>query len=121
MAFDANRDIRIEASEVSPGSFTLRTRGLADRKRPELEIAGVPEAGLNAAGGVINIIAEYTVNNAAVLVDQSVGNVPTIGDDARKLLIAVRAITSEKPKGGLWSKIAGGGKGVLRLVDVDAK
>ena len=121
MAFDANRDIKVEASESSPGRYVLRTRGLADRRRPELELAGVPEAGLNAAAGVINLVAEYTVNNAEVLADQSVGNVLTVGDDARKLLLAVRAVLSEKPKGGLWSKIAGGGKGVLRLVDVDAK
>jgi hypothetical protein len=121
MAFDANRDIRIEAAEGSAGSYTLRTRGLADRRRPELEIAGVPEAGLNAAAGVINLIADYTVNNAEVLANQSVGNVLTIGEDARKLLIAVRAVSSESPKSGLWSKIAGGGKGVLRLVDVDAE
>ena len=119
MAFDANRDIRIEASEGAAG-FTLRTRGLADRRRPELEIVGVPEAGLNAAGGVINLIADYTVNKEEVISEQSVGNVLTIGEDGRKLLIAVRAIASEKPKSGLWSKLAGGGKGVLRLVDVDA-
>jgi hypothetical protein len=121
MAFDANRDIRIEASEGAPGSYTLRTRGLADRRRPELEIAGVPEAGLNAAAGVINIVADYTVNKAEVTADQSVGNVLTVGEEGRKLLLAVRAVLSEKPKAGLWSKIAGGGKGVLRLVDVDAK
>ena len=121
MAFDANRDIRIEASQAASGTYTLRTRGLADRRRPELEIAGVPEAGLNAAGGVINILAEYAVNKAEITADQSVGNVLTIGEEGRRLLLAVRAVSSEKPKGGLWSKIAGGGKGVLRLVDVDAK
>jgi hypothetical protein len=118
MAFDANRDIKIEASETSPGVYQLRTRGLADKRRPELEIAAVPEAGLNAAGGVINIVAEYAVNKAEILADQSVGNVLTVGDRGRKLLLVVRAIASERPKAGLWSKLVGGGKGVLRLVDV---
>ncbi len=119
-AFDANRDIKIEASEGAAGRYVLRTKGLADRKRAELEIADVPEAGLNAAAGVINILAAYSVNEAEVVAGQSVGNVLTIGDNARKLLLAVRAVTSEKPKGGLWSKLAGGGKGVLRLVDAHA-
>ncbi len=118
MAFDANRDIKIEASETSTGVYRLRTRGLADKRRPELEIAAVPEAGLNAAGGVINIVAEYAVNKAEILVDQSVGDVLTVGAQGRKLLLVVRAIASEKPKAGLWSKLSGGGKGVLRLVDV---
>ena len=116
--FSANRDIKVEASETGPGLYTLRTRGLADRKRPELEIAGVPEVALNAAGGVINIMADYSVKSAEVFANQTVGNVLAVGDEGRKLLLVVRAITGEKPKGGLWSKISGGGKGVLRLVDV---
>lgn len=120
-AFDANRDIKIEASEGAGGRYVLRTKGLAERKRAELEIADVPEAGLNAAAGVINILAAYSVNEAEVVAGQSVGNVLTIGDEARKLLLAVRAVTSERPKGGLWSKLGGGGKGVLRLVDAHAE
>jgi hypothetical protein len=119
-AFSANRDIKIEASETSTGSYVLRTRGLADRKRPELEIAGVPESALNGAAGVLNMLADYTVNTAEVLAEQTVGNVLAVGDEGRKLLMVVRAVESEKPKGGLWSKIAGGGKGVLRLADIDA-
>jgi hypothetical protein len=117
-AFSANRDIKIEASETSAGVYALRTRGLEGKRRPELEIAGVPEAALNAAAGVINLIADYTVNNAEVFADQTVGNVLTVGEEGRKLLVAVRTTLAEKPKGGLWSKISGGGKGVLRLVDV---
>lgn len=117
--FAANRDIKIEATETGAGVFTLRTRGLSDKRRPELEIAGVPEAALNGAGGVINILAEYTVNDAEVLADQTVGNVLTVGDHGRKLLLAVRAVAAERARGGLWSKLVGGGsKGVLRLVDV---
>ena len=118
VAFSANRDIKVEASETAAGFYTLRTRGLADRKRPELEIAGVPEAALNAAGGVINMLADYSVKNAEVFADQTVGNVLAVGDDGRKLLLVVRAVLAEKPKGGLWSKLTGGAKGVLRLVDV---
>ncbi len=118
MAFDPNKDIKIEASETGPGVYVLRTRGLADKRRAELEIAGVPEVALNAAGGVINMIAGYSVSSAEVLADQTVGNVLTVGDDERKLLLAIRAVVAEKPSGGLWSKISGGGKGVLRLVDV---
>ncbi len=117
-AFSANRDIKVEASETAPGLYTLRTRGLADRRRPELEIAGVPEVALHGAGGVINMIADYAVTNAEVVADQTVGNVLAVGDEGRKLLLVVRAVTAEKPKGGLWSKVSGGGKGVLRLVDV---
>jgi hypothetical protein len=117
-AFSANRDIKVEASETAAGVYTLRTRGLADRKRPELEIAGVPEVALNGAGGVINLIADYSVKNAEVLADQTVGNVLAVGDDGRKLLLVVRTVAAEQPKGGLWSKLTGGGKGVLRLVDV---
>ena len=116
-SFSANRDIKVEASETAPGLYTLRTRGLADRKRPELEIAGVPEVALNGAGGVINMIADYSVKNAEIFAEQTVGNVLAVGDEGRKLLLVVRAVTVEKPKGGLWSKLSGGGKGVLRLVD----
>jgi hypothetical protein len=115
--FDANRDITVEASQAADGSYVLRTRGLSDQRRPELEVVNVPEVALQAAGGVINMLAEYTVNRAEVLADQTVGNVLAVGDDDRKLLLVVRAIAVEKPKIGLWSKISGGGKGVLRLVD----
>lgn len=119
--FDANRDITIEASAGDGGRYLLRTKGLVAKKRAELEIADVPEEGLNAAAGVINILAAYSVSESEVVAGQTIGNVLTIGDDARKLLLAVRAVTSEKPKSGLWSKLAGGGKGVLRLVDAHAK
>ena len=118
-AFAANRDIEIEASETSAGLYTLRTRGLDKKHRPELEIAGVLEVALNGAAGVINMLAEYSVNVAEVLPEQTVGNVLAVGDEGRKLLMVVRAVVSEPPKGGLWSKLAGGGKGVLRLADVD--
>jgi hypothetical protein len=121
MAFDANKDIKIEASETSDGIFVLRSRGLAPRRRAELEIAGVPKVALNAAAGVINMIAEYTVNKAEILADQTVGNTLAVRDDGRQLLLAVRAVVSEQPAGGLWSKIIGSGKGVLRLVDVTGR
>jgi hypothetical protein len=118
-AFAANRDIKIEASETSAGRYTLRTRGLDKQRRPELEIAGVPEVALNGAAGVINMLAEYSVNVAEVLPDQTVGNTLAVGDEGRKLLMVVRAVASEKPKGGLWAKLAGGSKGMLRLTDID--
>lgn len=118
--FAANRDIKIEASETSPGLYALRTRGLDTKKRPELEIAGVPEVALNGAGGVINMLADYSVNVAEVIAGQTVGNLLAAGEDGRKLLMVVRAVEVEKPKGGLWAKLSGGGKGVLRLVDIDA-
>jgi hypothetical protein len=118
-AFAANRDIKIEASETSAGLYTLRTRGLDKQRRPELEIAGVPDVALNGAAGVINMLAEYSVNVAEVLPEQTVGNVLAVGDAGRRLLMVVRAVVSEREKGGLWSKLAGGGKGVLRLADVD--
>ncbi|MDB4936732.1 MAG: hypothetical protein JWP87_3704 [Labilithrix sp.] len=117
-AFSANRDIKIEASELPGGLYTLRTRGLDGKRRAELEVTGIPEVALSGAGGVINILADYSVKNAEVLAGQTVGNVLTIGEEGRMLLLAVRAVASEKAKGGLWSKLAGGGKGVLRLVDV---
>jgi hypothetical protein len=118
-AFAANRDIKVEASETSAGAYTLRTRGLDKHRRPELEITGVPEVALNGAAGVINMLAEYSVNVAEVRPDQTVGNVLAVGDSGRKLLMVVRAVVSERPKSGLWSKLAGGGKGVLRLTDID--
>ena len=117
-AFSANRDIKVEASETAPGLYTLRTRGLSERKRPELEIAGVPEVALSAAGGVINMLADYSVKKAEVFAEQTVGNVLAVGDEGRRLLLVVRAITAEKAAGGLWAKLSGGGKGVLRLLDV---
>ena len=119
-AFAANRDIKIEASETSAGLYTLRTRGLQGKGRPELELAGVPEVALNGAGGVINMLADYSVNVAEVLAGQTVGNLLAATEDGRKLLMVVRAVEAEKPKGELWSKVVGGAtKGVLRLVDVD--
>jgi hypothetical protein len=121
LAFAANRDIKIEAAETSAGLYTLRTRGLDGRRRPELEIAGVPEVALNGAGGVINLLADHSVNLAEILAEQTVGNLLAAAGPrgGRKLLLVVRAVSVEKPKGGLWSKLAGGGKGVLRLVDID--
>jgi hypothetical protein len=119
-SFAANRDIKIEASETSSGRYMLRTRGLDAKRRAELEIAGVPEIALNGAGGVINMLADYTVNVGEVLAGQTVGNTLAVGDSGRRLLMVVRAIEVEKPKSGLWSKIAGGGKGILRLVDVES-
>ncbi len=118
-AFASNRDIKIEASEIAPGVYALRTRGLAGKQRPELEITGVPEVALNGAGGVLNMLADYAVNVAEVLAGQMVGNTLAAGDEGRKLLMVVRAVELEKPKRGLWSKLVGGGKGVLRLADVD--
>jgi hypothetical protein len=115
--FNANRDIKIEASETAAGTYTLRTRGLGAWRRPELEIAGVPEAALNGAGGVVNLIAEYTVSKAELLAGETVGNVLAVSDDGPELLLAVRAVASGRPSGGLWSKLTGGDKGVLRLVD----
>jgi hypothetical protein len=119
MAFDANRDIKIEASQGEDGSFTLRTKGLADRKRPELEIVGAPEPALRAAANVLNDVADYTVNKAEVLADQNVGfGMESPGEGDRSLMLVVSAVATAAPSGGLWSKITGGGKGVLRLVDV---
>lgn len=118
MAFDPNKDIKIEASETSAGLFALRTKGLADRRRAELEITGVPEVALHGAAGVINLIAGYTVNKAEVLADQTVGVVLAVDENARRLLVVVRAVVAERPAAGLWSKITGGGRGVLRLVDI---
>ncbi len=118
MAFVANRDIKIEASQREDGTFTLRTKGLDARRRPELEIAGVPERALHAAGGVLNDVADYTVNRAEVLADQNVGFELGSGDDDATLMLAVRTVQAAAPSGGFWSKVTGGGKGVLRLVDV---
>lgn len=118
MAFDPNKDIKIEASETSAGLYRLRTKGLADRRRAELEITGVREVALHGAAGVINLIAGYTVNKAEVLADQTVGVVLAVDENARRLLLVVRAFAAERPAGGIWSKITGGGRGVLRLVDV---
>lgn len=50
MAFDANRDIRIEASEDAPGSYRLRTRGLAS---PIWEVAGVVAEATATRGGCL--------------------------------------------------------------------
>jgi hypothetical protein len=117
MAFDANRDIKIEASQGESGNFLLRTKGLADRRRPELEIIAVPEPALRAAANVLNDVADYTVNRAEVLADQNVGFQMQAPDDERQLMLVVHTLSVVSPSGGLWSKLTGGGKGVLRLVD----
>ncbi len=121
MAFDANRDIKIEASQGEDGTYSLRTKGLAARKRPELEIASVPEAALRAAAVVLNQTADYTVNKAEVLAEQNVGFELAVEDSDVPLMLVVHTVQAEAPQGGLWNKLTGGGKGVLRLVDVDAK
>lgn len=119
MAFDANRDIKIEGSQGSDGLFALRTKGLADRKRPELEMVGLPEAALRAAGGVINKVAEYSVNQAEVLTDQNIGlYLPRDEDDDHPLMLALHTSIAEAPKAGFFARLGGGGKGVLRLTDV---
>jgi hypothetical protein len=123
MAFDANRDIKIEGSQGADGLFTLRTKGLADRKRPELEMTGLPEAALRAAGGVINKVAEYSVNQAEVLADQNIALFLPRDDededeDEAPVMLALHTVEAEAPKGGFFARLGGGGKGVLRLVDI---
>lgn len=119
MAFDANRDMRIEASETSEGRYALRTHGLAKRKRAELEIVGVPEPALHAAAGVLNMIAEYTVVRHEVTAGQTVGNALTVAGEAAPVLLVVRAAVVVPAKGGFFAALTGANKGVLRLVDVE--
>ena len=69
MAFDANRNMKIEASQNADGTFVLRTKGLAGHKRAELEVSGVPEPALMAAGRILNDTAEYAVNRAEIIGD----------------------------------------------------
>lgn len=122
MAFVANRDMKVEAAQADDGSFVLRTAGLAARKRAELEMVGVPEAGLRAAAVVLNETAEYAVNRAEILPDQNVGFALAVSDDEPALMLVVHTVHVEGPASrGLWQKLTGGGKGVLRLVDIGAE
>lgn len=115
MAFDANRNLKIEASQNADGTFVLRTKGLAGHKRAELEVAGVPEPALMAAGRILNDTAEYAVNRAEIAGDQNVGFVLAVdGIEGEGLMLAVRTRYVEPPKSGIFSK----SKGVLRLFDV---
>lgn len=115
MAFDANRNMKIEASQNADGTFVLRTKGLAGHKRAELEVAGVPEPALMAAGRILNDAAEYAVNRAEIVGDQNVGFVLAVdGVEDAGLMLAVRTRYVEAPKSGIFSKT----KGVLRLFDV---
>lgn len=118
MAFDANRDIKVEASQAEDGTFSLRTKGLASRKRPELEVVGVPEPAIRAAAVILNQTADYTVNRAEVVAGQNVGFELAVEEDDAPLMLAVRTVQAAAPEAGLWNKLTGGGKGVLRLVDV---
>lgn len=125
MRFEANRDMKVDAVQGDDGLFTLRSKGLALRRRPELEIVAVPEGALRAAGAVINQVAEYTVNTAEVFAAQRIGltlgNEEDEDDDGDLLMLALRAIVVEAPKTGLFARLGGGGKGVLRLVDIMAE
>lgn len=115
MAFDANRNMKIEASQNADGTFVLRTKGLAGHKRAELEVAGVPEPALMAAGRILNDTAEYAVNRAEIVGDQNVGFVLAVdGVEGHGLMLAVRTRYVEAPKTGIFSK----SKGVIRLFDV---
>lgn len=123
MTFDANRDIKIEASVAPDGTYGLRTSGLAAQKRPELEVVGVPESLLHSAAAVLNDVADYTVNRAEVLAEQNIAFELAVKDNDESLLLAVRAEQAVAPSnGGFFGKLLGGGnKGVLRLVDVAAR
>ncbi|MDB4943919.1 MAG: hypothetical protein JWP97_3453 [Labilithrix sp.] len=124
MAFDANRELTIQASQAADGTYALRTSGLAKRDRPELEITGVTEPALHAAAGILNLVGAYTVDRAEVLAGQTVGNVLAVGDEGRELLLALRAATAEPAsRPGLWGRLGGGKstKGVLRLLDAGAR
>jgi hypothetical protein len=122
MTFEANREIKIEASQGADGLFTLRTKGLAARRRPELEMVGLPEAALRAAGGVINKVAEYTVNEKEVLADENIGLfLPRDDEDDAPIILAVHTTVAEAPTGGFFARLGGGGKGVLRLVDIGGR
>lgn len=119
MAFDANREIKIEGTQGDDGLFTLRTKGLVERRRPELEMTGLPEAALRAAGGVINKVADYTVNEKEVLADQNIALfLPRDDEGAAPVMLALHTLVAEAPKGGFFARLGGGGKGVLRLVDI---
>ena len=119
MAFDPNKHLKLHAEETSPGRYLLRTLGLVAFRRPELEMIAVPEPALTAAGSVLNLIAAYTVDKAEVLADQTVGNVLAVKGEDRELLLVVRTVEATPPAAGLWKKLTGTGKGVLRLVDPD--
>lgn len=117
MPFDANRDMKIEAAQGEDGLFILQTKGLAARKRAELEMHPVPEEGLRAAAAILNQLAEYTVNREEVLPDQDVGFELAVGDEDEPLLLVVRTVHVEGPKRGFVQKLLGSGKGTLRVVD----
>jgi hypothetical protein len=117
MAFDANKQIKIEASQSADETFRLRTKGLAAQRRAELEIAGVPEPALRAAAGILNHAADHTVTRVELLADQTFGFTLTSDDGAEPLMLAARTVQCEPASDGLWNKLTGRGKGVLRLVD----
>lgn len=114
--------MRIDASQGVDGRFKLRTSGLVKQRRPELELACVPEGALHAAGGLLNLIGEYSVNRDEIKDGQTVGNVLAVGEDT-PLLVVVRAhATNHKPQGGLFANLVGANKGVLRITDaIEAK
>lgn len=119
MAFDPNKHLKLHAEETSNGRYLLRTVGLVAFRRPELEMIAVPEPALTAAGSVLNLIASYTVEKSEVFADQTVGNVLAVKGEDRELLLVVRTVEATPPAAGLWKKLTGTGKGVLRLVDPD--
>lgn len=119
MAFDPNKHLKLHAEETSAGRYLLSTVGLVAFRRPELEMIAVPEPALTAAGSLLNLIAAYSVEKAEILADQTVGNVLAVQGRDRELLLVVRTVEATPPAAGLWKKLTGTGKGVLRLVDPD--
>jgi hypothetical protein len=119
MAFDPNKQLQLAAEETSPGRYLLRTKGLVALRRPELEMIAVPEPALTAAGSVLNLVASYCIDKAEIFADQTVGNVLAVKGEDRELLLVVRTVEATPPAKGLWVKLTGTGKGVLRLVDPD--
>lgn len=113
MAFDADRDITVEAAPQPDGTFTLTSSGLVTRGRPELEIVGVPSVDIaRYATVVINLIANYVVNEKPVSIGQRIAV-----DSEHGALIASLAESAGAEKRGLGRLFGGGKPARLRIVE----
>lgn len=113
MAFEAVRDIRIDAMPSLDGrGFVLRTSGLARHGRPELELDGVPEAGAKHAAVVLNQIANYVVNQSPV----QDGETLAIRHSSGALIVRLVA-GPEMPAKGVFGRLFGKSVRLQRVVE----
>jgi hypothetical protein len=97
MAFDPQKELKIDATPDAQGTFRLVTKGLAKHGRRELELIGLPQELAMAGAVVLNNVAGYVVDRRPIT------HLQTFGLALQDVLLVGRGLEVD---------------GLLRLVDI---